>query len=68
MALTLSGILIMYVMSCILIGVRSRHIQTRYYLNKHSVQDRLVNMVFVSGEENDADLLTKIHYAKRIRS
>ena len=49
------------------INQRSRHIQTRYYHNKHSVQDRLVNMEFVSGEENDADLLTKIHYAKRIR-
>ena len=31
------------------------------------MQDRLVDMEFVSGEENDSDLLTKIHYAKRNR-
>ena len=45
------------------INQRSRHIQTRYYHNKHSVQDRQVNMEFVKGEDNDSDLITKIHYA-----
>ena len=49
------------------INQRSCHIQTRYYHNKHSVQDRLVDMEFVNGEENDSDLLTKIQYAKRNR-
>jgi hypothetical protein len=49
------------------VNQKSRHIQIKYYHAKHSVQEELVNMEFVSGEENEADILTKVLCAKRIR-
>ena len=47
------------------VSVRSRHFQYKYYHARHSVEENLVHMEFVSGEENEADILTKILGAKR---
>ena len=41
-------------------NAKSRHLQIKYYHTKHSVQEGVVNMEFVKGEENDSDLNTKI--------
>jgi hypothetical protein len=49
------------------ISQRSRHIDIKYFHNKHAVQEGFVDMEFVTGEENESDLLTKILYAERIR-
>ena len=42
------------------VNAKSRHLQIKYYHTKHSVQEGVVNMEFVEGEENDSDLNTKI--------
>ena len=47
------------------VSVRSRHFQLKYYHTKHSVEENLVHMEFVSGEENEADILTKVLGTKR---
>ena len=47
------------------ISVRSRHFQLKYYHTKHSVEENLIHMEFVSGEENEADILTKVLGRKR---
>jgi hypothetical protein len=41
------------------INAKSRHLQIKYYHTKHSVQEGLVNLEFIEGEENDSDLNTK---------
>ena len=42
------------------VNAKSRHLQIKYYHTKHSVQEGVVNMEFIEGEENDSDLNTKI--------
>ena len=42
------------------VNAKSRHLQIKYYHTKHSVQEGVVNMEFIEGENNDSDLNTKI--------
>jgi hypothetical protein len=49
------------------ISSRSRHIQMKYFHTRHSIEENLINMEFVSGEENEADILTKVLGADRYR-
>ena len=46
---------------------RSRHLQIKYYHTKHSMQEGIATGEFVNGENNEADLLTKIMGASRTR-
>jgi hypothetical protein len=49
------------------INSKSRHLQIKYYHTKHSVQEGVANLEFVSGEDNDADLNTKVHGIRKTR-
>ena len=49
------------------ISQRSRHVQIKYYKCKHLVQEGAVNICFVEGEHNEADILTKVLAAARLR-
>ena len=41
------------------LGQRTKHIQTRYHFTREYVQDGILKIVYVSSENNDADIFTK---------
>jgi hypothetical protein len=41
-------------------GVRTRQIDTLYYIIREHVKDRLIKVVFVKSCDNDADMFTKL--------
>ena len=41
------------------LGQRTKHIQTRYHFTREYVQDEILKIVYVSSENNDADIFTK---------
>ena len=42
-----------------LVGQRTKHIDTRYHFVREYVKDRILKIVYVRSEDNDADILTK---------
>jgi hypothetical protein len=46
---------------------RSRHVQTKFYHTKHSVQEGLVTAKFIDGQHNEIDIGTKVLSARRTK-